>query len=168
MYEELGTKMEQQLLTQILTNTYTFSDLKNRVRALRIFLNRKLFITDKKLVAQGLQSNWLNSQDDKFYAQFTKENFYKQLQGLETQTKKLSPLIMYLAFESGEAENQQLGTWARQIFGNPQLVIDVKYNPDLIAGCALVWKGVYKDYSLKKKIEDQKEQILALFRKFHR
>lgn len=119
-------------------------------------------------MAQGLQSDWLNSLDEKFYARFTKENFYKQLQELETQTKKISPLIVYLAFEPGEGENQQLSTWVRQIFGNPQLVIDVKYNPDLIAGCALVWKGVYKDYSLKKKIEDQKEQILAIFRKFHR
>ena len=41
-------------------------------------------------------------------------------------------------------------------------------DPRLIAGAALVWKGVYRDYSLRAKLEQKRQELLEEFRKFLR
>jgi len=56
--------------------------------------------------------------------------------------------------------------WLRENLDQPRLVFDFKVDPSLIGGCAFVYKGVYKDYSLRARISDNKDKIIGEFRKY--
>lgn len=86
---------------------------------------------------------------------------------LENNISKLQVLILYLPFEVNDRIVEQIGQKTRIIFSQ-LLLLDIKYDPSLIAGCALVWKGILRDYSLKAKIEQEKAQILESFKKYLR
>ena len=58
----------------------------------------------------------------------------------------------------------ELGQKIRATFGT--VLFELRFDPDLIGGCALVWKGVYKDYSLRAKIAEKHKEILEGFKSF--
>lgn len=41
--------------------------------------------------------------------------------------------------------------------------IRVKIDPSLIGGAAFAWKGQYKDYSLKARLEQHEEEIKKIY-----
>jgi len=157
-----------QILDTILTDTFTLSQLKLRLRILKSNLLKTFFAGSQELEQTSLEElNWLKSLPVSFYQQFNKDNIYKIFSELEEADKKLAVVTIYLTFEPDDEATKAIGTAARKTFGKT-LLLDIKYDPKLIAGCALVWKGVYKDYSLRAKIEERKEQILQHFKKFLR
>lgn len=76
-------------------------------------------------------------------------------------------LLIYIAFEADDQTIYQIGMNLKKSFTSITL-FDIKVNPALIAGCALSFGGIYRDYSLKAKIEDKKSEILESFKKFLR
>ncbi len=161
--------MEQPILDIILKDTYSLSQLKHRLRILKSNLLKTFFggeSQDLSLATQDL--NWLKSLPESFYQKFTKDNIYQILSDLEKEIPNLPTLTVYLTFEPDDATLAQLGSVARKTFSSPSLVLDIKLDLNLIAGAALVWKGVYKDYSLRAKIESKKLEIFEGFKKFLR
>jgi len=165
------------ILATILKDTYSLSQLKHRLRILKSNLLKTFFggITSTSEeskptseVTHPEDSNWLKSLPQSFYQQFNKDNVYQIFSDLEKMTTNLPILTMYLAFEPDEATLNQLGTFVRQTFNFPLLLLDIKINPNLIAGTALVWKGIYKDYSLHAKIEEKRNEISQGFKRFLR
>ncbi len=157
------------ILNTILTNTYTQTQLKHRVRTLKSYLEKALFTTDRSLKDSSQSDlNWLNSLPGTFYKNFNKNNIYQLFTEVEREIEKLPTLIMYLAFEPNDEALSILGPMVRKTFENQSLLIDIKIDPALIAGCGLSFKGVYKDYSLRAKIEVKKEQIMENFKQFLR
>lgn len=155
------------ILETILKNTYTLTLLKHRLRILKSYLLNQLFgANGQALAAPDLA--WLKSLPANFYQQFTKDNVYQIFAVGENYLNQIEPLILYLPFEVDDQAQVLLGESVRQTFSKPGMVLDIKYDPTLIAGCALVWKGVYKDYSLRAKIDQKKEEILEGFKKFLR
>ena len=166
------------ILTTILKDTYTLSQLKDRLLSLKQFLLQKFFNGQ----APEADSSWLKSLPLDFITQFTdglinnglinKDNVYKIFEDLEKETLKLTPLTLYLTFEPDDATLSQICKRAREIFTGTSvsklLIFDIKYDPRLIAGTALSFKGVYRDYSLRSKIEERKMLILESFKKFLR
>lgn len=157
------------ILNTILETTYSLTQLKHRVRLLKSYLEKAIFSAQaKEENANQADLNWLNSLPDNFFKNFNKDNIYQIFQILEPQIAKLPVLIIYLAFEADDQVLSQLGPMVRKTQQNPHLLIDVKVDPDILAGCALSWKGMYKDYSLRAKIEEKKSEIMENFKQFLR
>lgn len=155
------------ILNTILKDTYTLILLQHRLRILKSYLISQLFgANGQALPAEDL--TWLKSLPPNFYQQFTKDNIYQLFLEGENQLQKIPALIIYLPFEVDDQAQSSLGEAVRKTFAKADLVLDIKYDPALIAGCALVWKGVYKDYSLRAKIEEKKGEVLENFKKFLR
>lgn len=151
------------LLETILETTYTLHDLKHRVRVLRSYLELKLFGNESAdFPAEDMA--WLSSLPQDFFSQFQKEKLTSIFTSLEQQINQINPLTIYLAFKPEVAEIAQIYSWVRQNL-TTKVVIETKFDPSLIGGVALVWNGVYKDYSLKAKIESQNPQLMEEFKK---
>jgi len=164
------------ILDVILTNTYSISQLKHRLSLLKNHLLKTLFASKQELILTESESNWLNSLPKDFLSQFNQNNIYKIFEDLEKQITSLKPLIIYLTFEPDDDTLSQIGEKTRQVFGSPRsaggagrvILLDIKYNPALIAGASFVWNGLSRDYSLKAKVEERKMVILDSFKKFLR
>ncbi|OGE64836.1 hypothetical protein A3I48_04475 [Candidatus Daviesbacteria bacterium RIFCSPLOWO2_02_FULL_36_7] len=154
------------ILSIILKDTYSLSQLKHRLRILKSSL-LKAFFGGENLTFSPTQLSWLKSLPTEFYQKFNKDNVYQIFTEIEKEISKLKTLTIYLTFEPDELTLTQLGAYVRTNFG-PNFLLDIKLKPDLIAGPALVWKGIYKDYSLKAKLEARKAEILQEFKKFLR
>lgn len=157
-----------EILASILNDTYSLTQLKVRLNILKSYLLKAFFGSleeSSPLAREDL--NWLNSLPEKFYQQFNKDNVYAIFKDLEAAISKFTPLTIFLTFEPDEISLAQIGKYARKTFNSP-LLLDIKLDLSLIAGCSLVWKGIQKDYSLRAKIEERKIEILDSFKKFLR
>lgn len=154
------------ILNTILQNTYSLTQLKHRVSILKSFLEQQFFGAGKQDLSQ-IDTAWINSLPQTFLQNFNKDNLSAAFEELQKQITKLQTLTLYLTFDPDTQSIQQMGEFARRTF-SPLIMLDIKYDPNLIAGAALVWKGVYKDYSLRSKIESRKGEILESFNKFLR
>lgn len=160
-----------EILDKILINTFTLHNLNVRFRLLKDLAINKSFSKLNSLTKEQQEQNdkenllWLNSIEDNFFNQFNADNIYQKFDLAEEEIKKLNPLVIYIPFEIPEKDVVNLGIWIRQNFKGIFL-FDLKYDPNLIGGIALVWNGIYRDYSLKGKIESEKGQILESFKNF--
>lgn len=156
-----------QLLSTILNDTFSQAQLKHRRRILKSKLLQTFFGNTESLPLSPQDFNWLQSLPKEFYQQFNKDNVYHIFDEFDAQIQKLTMLTLYLTFEPDEASLSQIGTFARKTFSQ-NMLLDIKFDPNLIAGCALSFKGIYKDYSLRAKIESRKGEMLEGFKKFLR
>lgn len=175
-------------LAIILKDTYSTTQLKHRLRILKAELVNKFFgggpedgynpgLGNAALKGNkpGLNigslspqdQNWLKSLPADFYKKFNKSNVYKIFSDLESKISNIPTLTLYLTFEPDESTLEQIGNFARKMFG-PNLMLDIKLDLTLIAGAALGWKGVLRDYSIKTQIEAKKGEILESFKRFLR
>lgn len=152
-------------LEKILESTFTVSQMRHRVRILREHISRKLFNTSNTKQLELADLEWVNLLGKPFLDQFTKDNCDQIFKYLEDYLQNLKPLIIYFAFEPVKELNDQVGLMLRQNFTNHK-VFDAKIDPGLVAGCALSFNGIYKDYSLRVRIAQEKEKIMQNFKKF--
>lgn len=159
--------MNQTLLKTFLAQTYSLQQVRRRLRLLRNFLEAKLFKGGDftKLQTNPYDQQWLQSLGDNFFQNFENEDVYQILSQLEQQINNIPPLTIFIPFDMPEEEILRLGAWLRQNI-NPNIVFELKLNPDLIGGCALSLKGVYRDYSLKVKIDQSKTAILESLKSY--
>lgn len=155
-----------EVLNTILQDTYSLTQLKYRIRILKSSLLRTFFGNqNENLSTEDL--DWLKSLPQNFYQRFNKDNVYEIFGNLEQTIGRLVVLTIYLAFRPDDATVKQIGRFTRKAF-DQQLLLDIRFDSSLIAGAALSWKGVYRDYSLRSKVEERKVQILEGFKKFLR
>lgn len=147
----------------LIKNTYTISSLKNRLRALRAYFSKDFFSSDLNLTED--EKLWIESLPKEFIEKFNKDNISKILGELEKQINQIQFLTIFLPFEADSETIRLIGLKSREHFG-PRLVLDIKYDARLIAGCALSWGGIYKDYSLHAKIAERNLAISQSFKKF--
>jgi F0F1-type ATP synthase delta subunit len=157
--------MEEKILDKILITTYTMGSLKKRLKALKSRLSEHFFggDTNKDMVQEELE--WLNTYGVQFLSDFQKETFYQSIGKIEQLVGAIKPLTIYLAFDPKDEQIKQIGTKVRELY-TEKIVIDLKYNPELIGGSAFIWNGVYKDYSIRNKILQDKDKILQSFKSF--
>lgn len=157
--------MEDKILDKILITTYTMASLKKRLKALKSRLSESYFggDTNKAMVQEELE--WLNTYGVQFLSDFQKESFYQTMTKIEQIVSSIKPLTIYLSFDPSPEQVTLIGTKVREIY-TQKLVIDIKYNPELIGGSAFIWNGVYKDYSIRNRIQQDKDKILQSFKSF--
>jgi F0F1-type ATP synthase delta subunit len=156
----------QDLLDKILERTFTKPQALSRLRVLKDLALTHLFeetskkeAEEKPVQSPAQETVWIVSLGTDIYKNFTRDNVYQIFNEVETEIKKINPVIVYLPFELPDTELTQLGQYFRRDYGK-RLLIDVKLDPSLIAGTALVWNGIYRDYSLRKKINDNRQLII--------
>lgn len=155
-----------QILPTILKNTYSLQQLKHRFNVLKNSILESFFNTPaQNITAKDL--SWLQTFPPSFSKNFTKDNVYEIFNLLDKEITKLKTLVIYLTFEPDDTSLVSIGSYSRKLFGG-NLLLDVKFDPNLIAGTALVWNGNYKDYSLRAKIEEKKNAVSDSFKKFLR
>ncbi|MBI2338374.1 F0F1 ATP synthase subunit delta [Candidatus Daviesbacteria bacterium] len=160
--------MNDEILNTITKDTFTLTLLKHRLRILKSNLLKKIFGSEAPAEQLSVQeANWLSSLPASFYQKFNKDNVYQIFDAIETKINSMPVLLIYIAFEADDQTIYQIGMNLKKSFTSITL-FDIKVNPALIAGCALSFGGIYRDYSLKAKIEDKKSEILESFKKFLR
>ncbi len=156
----------------IIKDTYTSVSLQKRLRALREYLLHRLFVTQSEktdslkgvdLTVTDLE--WIYSLGTPFFNEFTKDNVYDKLQSIDQDLKKLPFITLYLAFEPNDEAVRLIGTFLRNQFAY-NMLYEPKIDPALIGGVALVWRGVYKDYSVKGLIDQKRDEILTNFKTY--
>lgn len=152
------------ILNLMMENTYTLPDLKHRLRILKGYLENQVF-GNKDHIFDPEDSAWLNSLPADLFHQFNKDNLPDIFTTLEQTIDKILPLTLYLSFEPNKEIVSAISAWLRQNLSQKP-ILEIKFDPGLIGGCALVKDGIYKDYSLKARIEEQKEVILTEFKKY--
>lgn len=155
------------ILNIILKNTYTVFQFKRRLKLLQSYYQQKFFQAATVEILPAQDTEWFNSLPKSFADSFNKNNLSENLTNLINKINTMPVVTLYLPFEANEETLDQIGIKVRSFFG-PTLLLDIKYNPVLIAGCALSWKGIYKDYSLRSRIDEKKPVILESFKKFLR
>lgn len=155
--------MTQDLLDPILAQTFTQAEALHRLSALKEAAVKKLFGSRQK--PAGQEDPWLSSLDPDIYRHFTKENVYKIFDTVEAEIKNIKPLTLFLPFEIPNNEVANLGIYLRKSYGK-NFLMEIKPDPSLIAGAALVWNGIYKDYSLRQRITDNRQKILDTMQEF--
>lgn len=155
----------EQIIDRLLINTFTILDLNKRLRALKDYLTHNFYAKDDKYL-ESLpieESQWLKGLGDDFYKNFSQQNLTEMMASIEAEIKKIPSITIYLAFELPHPEVKYLSDWFRQNY-HKNYLIEIKLNPNLIAGCALVKNGLYKDYSLSQNIQNSRQAILEKFK----
>jgi F0F1-type ATP synthase delta subunit len=168
--------MEQQFLNEVLKDTFTLESFKKRVSILKLILEKKIFKSkdeseNQQLPETGKSSlkrdgEWAKNFDEKILGQVNADNFQELFKVINQFISDTTPLTIYFVFTADEDQVKEIGEWLRKSLNKPNLIFDVKVDPGLIGGCAIAYKGVYKDYSLKAKISQNKEKLMEEFRKY--
>ncbi len=166
-------RLEEKILDQILKDTYTADSFKRRFQALRMQLSGKLYKgNDQDEIKDDVKSEkndlekWLEGFDQSVLEGITSNQFSAMSEHIDKFISNLNPLTIYFVFVPEEKQIEEVGKWLRQNLKNDRLIFNVKIDPALIGGCAIVYNGVYKDYSLKEKISKNKNLLIEEFRKY--
>ncbi len=158
--------MEQQILDEILKDTYTLETFKKRFQALKRKLESALFESKEKIESLNAQDDWAQRFDKELFSQITSSSFTSISQYIDKYLSGLNILSIYFVFMPDPDQAKEIGEWIRKALGDPGIIFDAKVDPALIGGCALVYKGIYKDLSLRARIFEKKEVLLGEFKKY--
>lgn len=98
------------------------------------------------------------------------EDEIKQILGsLKAATLKLPIVKLTLAFEPTEAMLEEIGSWFWENTGK-HILLDVAVDGSIVGGAIIEYNGVYKDFSVKTRLEKvfrgQREEIEKLLTVF--
>lgn len=68
--------------------------------------------------------------------------------------RNLTTLKLVIACEPNEATLKDISAWIRQ-HTSGKVVLDIEVNEEIIGGAVIEYNGVYKDYSLRKKLKEE-------------
>jgi F0F1-type ATP synthase delta subunit len=159
----------EKIAKTILSNTFTKADLARRVRLLRQYMETCFYKPEKTEMTKFLINERATTEDinsfitwgDDFFRHFTKENTYKIIEQVEEMLKKMHLISMYIPYEPVPAEVVKLGKWFRGNVGD-EVIIDLRTDPTLLGGCAFVFKGIYRDYSLRYYMAKKRDEIAKM------
>jgi hypothetical protein len=114
---------------------------------------------------QDLQ--FIESLGFKYLDSFNQSNLNGLFKETEKEIYQTKTLTLFIPFEIPHNEIDHLSSWTKQNFGQDTL-LEFKFNPDLIGGCAISYKGVYKDFSIQKKIKEHQKEITDSLNSFRR
>lgn len=147
------------MLEIILENSLTLQGVYKNLRILKEYLTSQIYGSEKQNLEKE-DTEWIKQLDKTFLQQFNKENLSTEFEKIISNLEKIPILIIYFAFQPDNEQIKSVWLWLKKNYPE-RIILDVKTDLSLIAGCALVWKGSYKDYSLKSKIEENRQDILT-------
>lgn len=162
--------MEDQLLKLILADSFTQTKALRRLRILREAVLKKLFTSTEEKGAlleqfSGEDAAWFAALPKNLLDKFNDKNVYQSFNKIEDKIKSIKPLVMYLPIKLSEEAVIEIGKHLRSSYGEG-FMMETKIDPSLIAGPRLIWNGLVKDYSLLRKIENNRQDIMATLKQF--
>lgn len=170
--------MAQELLKTLAKTAYTEHEFRRLLSALQVFLEFKLFTEHKGVsfeellrrfflehhIAQDTRARLTNLAGS-YLESFTQENLYEKMNSIEKAFKKLPRLTLYVPIALTSEATAKLGTWLREHVAE-NLVIRLEVDAELAVGCALVWKGVYHDYSFRYFVKKHEKELERTIREY--
>jgi len=80
------------------------------------------------------------------------------LKKLKADLLSLGDIKLVLAFEPTDSFIDRISTFFRKNI-DQNMVLDISYNPGILGGCVVIYKGKYKDLSLKRIYEEEFAKI---------
>ncbi|OGH31136.1 MAG: hypothetical protein A3J69_00120 [Candidatus Levybacteria bacterium RIFCSPHIGHO2_02_FULL_42_12] len=88
------------------------------------------------------------------------EDIKTVLHSLRNDVQKIPTLKVTLAFEPSEKMIETLYDWAKETLGEIVL-LDITYDPLIVGGVVMSWKGAYIDASLKTKLDNNLQHLAS-------
>ncbi len=168
----------EKMLETIIANTYTRNSLAHRLDLAKGFLEYYFFQGHENRNLIYLLNEYINLKKENrdefnamvawsypFFNQVNKSNFYGVLSRLETAMKALDGATIYLPIILPPYEHPKLCGWFRANV-HPRFIIDLRFDRSLIGGCAIVYKGVYHNFSLRYFLERDKPAIKSVVEEY--
>lgn len=151
---------DNKFLSIFLKDVYTKEEALRKFDILEDFLLKKFFEKEEKPLPSALKNL-----PKEFLGKFNIENVVSLLRDLEDSIEKKEPLILYLPFLFPEEELKKIGDFVKKKI-DESTILEFREDKSLIGGCALVWHGKYKDFSLKKLIKEKRKEIFEIFSQY--
>jgi|SRR5581483_10184539 len=171
--------LADKIFLSIIEEPIPIQSVRKRIHLAKTWLTNLFYSEGKSKEENGeyvdeIDTNWLKNiqatreeEKDSVWAAITKTNFSEIFEVLEKKVREVNPLVLFIPILLPTNEVENLVRKVRADMGRPVL-LDIRLDPDLIGGAAIAWNGIYKDYSLRQKIKDNHETILASFQKYIR
>ncbi len=147
----------------LISKVYTTHDLSQRLQFLKNYLKVQIFGDKDTKNFSSENIAWFSTLPPDFTKDINKDNIDQIFADLEKETKNIKSLVVFIPTEFPSQTVKDITNKLRIDYG-PNFLIDLKIDPNLIAGCSLVWNGIYKDYSLRAKINESREDILSILK----
>lgn len=152
----------QDLLEQILQTNITLPEALKGLADLKEFMINKLF-GGTAPPSEALASQFPNLSE--LICNLDQKNVYEIFDQTEAALKATQPLIICVSSPLPPENIKEIARRVKQDFGK-NFLIEIKIEPELIGGAALVFRGIYKDYSLRQRLLDHKTEILQILEKY--
>ncbi len=178
MDQEKEPELQDKPLALFLSDTYTRNQATRRFRLVKDFVNYQAFGSTsqgglnqaiKSFKAEYVKINerseteedmlFLDGLGEAFFQSFKISSLKEDFEQFEKELEATKLVIVYIPFEMPIQEIRKLGVWLKSTLGL-ETIFDLRFDGNLIGGCALSYRGVYKDLSLKSRIEEHKKQVI--------
>lgn len=143
----------------ILSNTYTKTDVLHRLAWLRQFFDEVDSMDQSGFQSEQLEQ-WLAKAEvdsssatamrdwgEEFFNKLIKPDPYRRLARLRTELLDRSPVYLTVPVELSSSTKATLASAVRRYF-NEQVLLELKIDPRLSAGCRVSWRGREYDLTL--------------------
>ncbi len=171
--------MTNSVLAALIPTTYRQSDLAYRLGLLREYLEFAFFTKQSSVLNPEMigefstagphdpaDLGFLRNLPPELYAAFNRETFHDVLDQALIEAKALPTVRLTVAVLLTTDAVAMVGQWARQAV-DVHALLDFSIDPELGAGCQLLWQDVLRDYSLEQALRTHErelyERIPALF-----
>ncbi len=178
----------EELTKTLLATTYTKAQSLRRLRLIQDFLNFWVFTPHDQAESTQKISEFIANETNitpadqqwalQFFTDFVprignlsdqlhRNQVLSTLQQAEENLAKTEILKLYIPFDMPGDQILRLGQWVKTNI-SPLVLMELHFNGELLAGCAMSWKGVYRDYSLGGQIAQNRAEILQSLTSFKR
>ena len=109
-----------------------------------------------RLLRASFEKNNINQNDHSAIEKF--------LNSIKNQAAQLNVLKLQLAFDPSDETITNIFNWISENYGGG-IVLDIQKNESIIGGAIISFNGKYKDYSLKRRLDDAFEKNKIDFKK---
>ncbi len=153
---------------------YTYSDVNKALGFLRNFLETNLFsgqkvtpeeFSDANKLDQSYQDWLVKSLTNSEIKNLSSKDYLTFISALKVQIDSTPRLGIYFPFVFPEKNLAELAKKSAETVGQ-RVLLDIKFDPDLVGGCAFVWKGNYGDFSMRSLIKQNNEKVRSMLGEF--
>lgn len=164
--------MEEKILDQLLKDAYTLEEFRKKYQEFKRLAEARLYESESGVKNQkseeggGVKDGEKSGELEDLAGQLKSGDFVRVSEYIEDFMRTHEALAIYFVFMPEKEQIREIGNWLRTNLKNPRQIFQIKVDPALIGGCAIAYKGVYKDYSLRSKIGESKSKLIEEFRKY--